>query len=67
MTQTDLQTMIFHLDDMHRPNLNIEEDMELQRGLSVKIIMKNCSLGKLITFSYVLTFEIIYYRYLKVL
>jgi hypothetical protein len=36
MLQTDLQTMLFNMDDMHTPTLKIEEDMEFQKGLSVK-------------------------------
>jgi hypothetical protein len=56
MPQTNLQQMLFKLDDMGRPTLKIKEDMEFQRGLSIKQIMETCSLGKLITFSCVSTF-----------
>jgi hypothetical protein len=48
MLQTDVQTMLFNLDDMHIATLKIEEDMEFQRGLSIKQL-----------FSYILTFETI--------
>jgi hypothetical protein len=44
------------MDDMQTPTLKIKEDMEFQRGLSIKQIMETCSLGKLITFSCVSTF-----------
>jgi hypothetical protein len=56
MFQADLQILLYDLDDMHRPSHNIEEDMEFQRRLSIKQFLKIC-LEKLITFSYVSTFE----------
>jgi hypothetical protein len=34
--------MLFSLDDMPRPTLNIEEDMEFQIGVSVKQILEIC-------------------------
>jgi hypothetical protein len=38
--QDGLQTLIFGLGDMHRPSPNMEEDMEFQKGLSVKKILE---------------------------
>jgi hypothetical protein len=35
-----LETLLLDLGDMHRPSLNIEEDMEFPRGLSVKQILE---------------------------
>jgi hypothetical protein len=32
--------MLFDLDDMHRPTLKMEEDMEFKSGLSVKQILE---------------------------
>jgi hypothetical protein len=40
MLQTDLQIMLFNMDDMQTPTLKIEEDMEFQRGLSVKQLLE---------------------------
>jgi hypothetical protein len=40
--QTDLQTMLFNLDDMYRRTLKIEEGMQFSRGLSVKQILEIC-------------------------
>jgi hypothetical protein len=40
MLQTDLLAILFN--DMYRPTLNIEEDMEFQIGLSVKKILEIC-------------------------
>jgi hypothetical protein len=57
--QVDLQTLLFDLIGMHRVTLNIEEDMEFEKGLSVKQILEICSLEKLITFMCVSTFETI--------
>jgi hypothetical protein len=42
--QTDLQTILVNLGDMHGPTLRIEEDMEFPRGLSVKKILEFVSL-----------------------
>jgi hypothetical protein len=60
MLQTDLQTTLFNLDDMHIPTLKIEEDMGFQRGLSVKQFLENfLSQQKLTLLSCILTFETI--------
>jgi hypothetical protein len=40
MLQTDLQIMLFNMDDMQTLTLKIEEDMEFQRGLSVKQLLE---------------------------
>jgi hypothetical protein len=56
--QPDLQTLVFDLTDIHRPTLKIEEDMEIENGLSVNQILEICCLEKWITFSRVSTFEI---------
>jgi hypothetical protein len=40
--QTDLKTLVFHLVDMHRPSLNMAEDMEFERELSVNQILEIC-------------------------
>jgi hypothetical protein len=34
--QDVLAPLLFDLGDMHRPTLKMEEDMEFERGLSVK-------------------------------
>jgi hypothetical protein len=54
---TDLQTLPFDLGDRHRPSHKIKEDMKFQIGPSFKQILEICE--KLITFSYVSTFETI--------
>jgi hypothetical protein len=60
MLQTDLQTMLFNLDDMHIATFKIEEDIEFQRGLSVKQFLEIfLSQQKLTLLSYILTFETI--------
>jgi hypothetical protein len=56
--QDGVETLFFDLGDMHRPTIKMEEDMEFERGLSVKQILKCCHV-KLIMFSCVLTFETI--------
>jgi hypothetical protein len=35
-----LETLLFDMGDMHRPTLNMVEDMEFERELSVKQILK---------------------------
>jgi hypothetical protein len=47
----DLQTFLFDLTDMHRPNHKMEEDMEFKKGLSVKQILEICCPKKLIMVS----------------
>jgi hypothetical protein len=42
--------LFFDLDDIHGPILKMEEDMEFERGLSVKRILEIC-LELLVTFS----------------
>jgi hypothetical protein len=60
MLQTDLQTMLFNLDDVHIPNLEIEDDTEFQRGLSVKQFLEIfLSRQKLTLLSCISTFETI--------
>jgi hypothetical protein len=60
MLHTDLQTILFILDDMHILTLKIEEDMEFQRGLSVKQFLEFfLSRQKLILLSCISTFETI--------
>jgi hypothetical protein len=60
MLQTDLQRMLFNLDDMHIATFKIEEDIEFQRGLSVKQFLEIFpSQQKLTLLSYILTFETI--------
>jgi hypothetical protein len=54
-----LQTLLFHLNDMHRLTPMFEEDIEFQRGLHVKQFLNFLSLHNLISFSYFLTFETI--------
>jgi hypothetical protein len=39
--QDGLETLLFDLGDMHRPTLNMEEDMGFERGLSVEQILEN--------------------------
>jgi hypothetical protein len=61
MLQTDLQTMLLNLYDMHISTLKIEEDMEFQRGLSVKQFLEIfLSRQKLTLLSCILTFETIF-------
>jgi hypothetical protein len=60
MCQTDLKIMLFNLDDMDIPTLKIEEDIEFQRGLSVKQFLENfLSRQKLTLLSCISTFETI--------
>jgi hypothetical protein len=60
MLQTDIQTMLFNLDDMHIPTQEIDEDMEFQRGLSVKQFLEIfVRRQKLTLLSCILTFETI--------
>jgi hypothetical protein len=60
MLQTDLQTILFNLDDVHIPTPKIEEDMEFQRGLSVKQFLEIFLSGqKLTLLSCISTFETI--------
>jgi hypothetical protein len=60
MLQTDLQTMLLNLYVMHISTLKIEEDMEFQRGLSVKQFLEIfLSRQKLTLLSCILTFETI--------
>jgi hypothetical protein len=52
--------MLFNLDDMHIPTLEIDEDMEFQRGLSVKQFLEIfVRRQKLTLLSCILTFETI--------
>jgi hypothetical protein len=52
--------MLFNLDDMHIATFKIEEDIEFQRGLSVKQFLEIfLSQQKLTLLSYILTFETI--------
>jgi hypothetical protein len=61
MLQTDLQTMLLNLYVMHISTLKIEEDMEFQRGLSVKQFLEIfLSRQKLTLLSCILTFETIF-------
>jgi hypothetical protein len=60
MLQTDLQTILFNLDDVNIPTPKIEEDMEFQRGLSVKQFLEIFLSGqKLTLLSCISTFETI--------
>jgi hypothetical protein len=60
MCQTDLKIMLFNLDGMDIPTLKIEEDIEFQRGLSVKQFLENfLSRQKLTLLSCISTFETI--------
>jgi hypothetical protein len=60
MCQTDLKIMLFNLDDMDIPTLKIEEDIEFQRGLSVKQFLEIfLSRQKLTLLSCISTFETI--------
>jgi hypothetical protein len=36
--QGGLQTLLFHLGGMHKPSPNMKEDIEFQKGLTVKQI-----------------------------
>jgi hypothetical protein len=47
------------MDDMHTPTLKIEEDMEFQKGLSVKQFLEFFKSQKLTLLSCILTFETI--------
>jgi hypothetical protein len=38
--QDDLETLFFDLCEMHRPTLRMEEDMEFEIGISVKLILE---------------------------
>jgi hypothetical protein len=50
--QDGLETLLSDLGDIHRPTLNMEEDMLFERELSVKQILEIfLSLEMLITFS----------------
>jgi hypothetical protein len=49
--QDGLETLLFDLGDMHRPTLNMEEDMGFERGLSVEQILENFCSKILIMFS----------------
>jgi hypothetical protein len=40
--QDDLETLFFDLGDMHRLTVKMEEDMEFDKGLSVKQLLKCC-------------------------
>jgi hypothetical protein len=57
--QNGLQPLLFDLGDMHRPSPKMEEDIEFQKGLSVKQILEFASLGNLKSFSHVWTSETI--------
>jgi hypothetical protein len=57
--QDDLETLFFDLGDMHRPTLNMKENMEFEKGLIVKQILEILQSGKLRMLSCVLTFETI--------
>jgi hypothetical protein len=58
--QDGLKTLLFHLSDMPKLTLKIEEDIKFQRGLNIKQFLGNfLSLQNLITISCILTFKTI--------
>jgi hypothetical protein len=57
--QEGIQTMIFHLSDVHRLNPKIEEDMGFRRWLSVKQFWKVKSAKTYYRVAVISTFETI--------